>query len=524
MAEPEEVTCPTCRHAVVPAAVLCPHCGAALVVDVLLRSPITSSGARYRLSRALGGIPGAPALRVIRARLEARPPAAARGVRVGHARAVLSVLSESGFAGTIEKHTSPAREIRSALRGAAVGMAAVAVLAVAWVAGRGVLRQPTPPALAVAHAAGTATDGRARSPRELAHEVLGAAAALRCRDTGGSGFFVEPDLVVTNSHVICGDGDRIQVGLSDDRKLVGVVVRRDETLDLGLVRVVGANARPLPLGDVADLAVGDRVVIVGSPVGLDFTVQEGSVSNLQRSANGVAYLQLDAKVSPGNSGGPVVDSAGRVVAVVAMKVSGEGVEGIGLALPINYLYAAATTFAKPPSGAAADSEAFRQMVARAAQRAGDLVQEAHLDVTPEGPAVEERPLLVGGHVDQHDNLVVRVARVADVPPALEEITVTLWSGLDAFCTVKGDIRKWTLVDPTLAVAGLDPSAASVLGKVAGGRALYLGESPLRWDLCDRTRMKGGVEVQLEGASPLASRLEVARSAARIVHEAARSSE
>jgi serine protease Do len=514
MAEPETISCPTCRQAAAPAAELCPDCGATLVVDVLLRSRVATPKERYRLARELAAIPGAPPLRVVRAGLAARPPAAARGVGIDHARAVQSVLTEAGLLGTIEKHASPVREARSALRGAAIGMAMVAVLAVAWVGWGGAFRV-TGPELPVAHAA--AGPAGPRSPRELAQRALGAAAALRCQDTGGSGFFVEPDLLVTNAHVLCGEGDTIQVTLSDGRKLVGVTARRDDTLDLGLVRVTGAHARPMPLGDVADLAAGDRIVIVGSPVGLDFTVQEGSIANLQRSAKGVAYVQLDAKVSPGNSGGPVVDSAGRVVGIVAMKVSGEGVEGIGLALPINYVYSPSTAFTTPPSGTAAGSEAFRHMVAHA-QRSDDLVQQAHLDVSPdEKPVVEQRPLLVGGRVDQYDNLVVRVVRVADVLPAFEEITVTLWNGLDAFCTVKGDIARWKLVAPSLAATGLDPAAALVLAKVSGGRSVYVGESPLRWDLCDRTRMDGGIEVQLEGASPLASRLQVAPPT---VHKAA----
>jgi serine protease Do len=105
---------------------------------------------------------------------------------------------------------------------------------------------------------------------------------------------VAPDLVVTNAHVLCPGGEAIEVTLSNERKLIGQVVRSDEDVDLGLVRVTGAGATPLPLGDVADLAVGDKVMIIGSPVGLDFTVQEGSISSLQRSAFGVALVQLDA--------------------------------------------------------------------------------------------------------------------------------------------------------------------------------------------------------------------------------------
>jgi serine protease Do len=347
-----------------------------------------------------------------------------------------------------------------------------------------------------------------RSSRELAQRALVAAAALRCRNSGGSGFFVAPDLVVTNAHVLCPAGEVIQVGLSNDRKLIGQVVRRDDDLDLGLVRVIGASVEPMPLGDIGDLAAGDRVMIVGSPVGLDFTVQEGSIASLQRAANGVAYLQLDAKISPGNSGGPVIDSQGRVVGIVSMKVSGEGVEGIGLAIPVNYVYSPALSFVSPPSEAAAASEAFGRMVARAQQGTDDGIPEVRAEAPVEEPGFDDRPLLVAGHIDRYDNLVVRIVRITDFPPAFEEITVTVWSGLDAFCTVKGDVATWTQMDPSLAASGLDPRAAVALRKIAAGRALYVGESPLRWDLCDRTKMRRGIQIELEGANPVASRLEV----------------
>jgi serine protease Do len=347
-----------------------------------------------------------------------------------------------------------------------------------------------------------------RTNRELAKSALAAAAALRCRTSGGSGFFVTPDLVVTNAHVLCPGEATIQVGLANDRKLIGQVVRRDDNLDLGLVRVPGANVEPMPLGDVGDLAAGDRVMIVGSPVGLDFTVQEGSIASLQRSANGVAYLQLDAKISPGNSGGPVIDPEGRVVGIVSMKVSGEWVEGIGLAIPVNYIYGPSLAFVRPPTPAAAASDGFRRMVARAQQAPDDGIREAHAEAPEEEPVADDRPLLVAAHVDRYRNLVVRVVRITDFPPPFEEIAVTVWSGLDAFCTIKGDIATWTPVDPSIAATGLDPRAAGALRRIAGERTLYVGESPLRWDLCDRTKMRSGIQIELEGASPIANRIEL----------------
>jgi len=442
-------------------------------------------------------------------------PAAARGVTRAYAHAALPLLAENGLRGTIEKHVRPAQGGRLSVRAVAIGVGAVALLAVAWLGWQQVVRRMAPPEVRLTDsdlatpAPGVARPaGAPRSSRELAKRALVAAAALRCRDSGGSGFFVAPDLVVTNAHVLCPGEDAIQVGLSDDRKLIGQVMRREESLDLGLVRVSGASVEPMPLGDVGDLAAGDRVMIVGSPVGLDFTVQEGSIASLQRSANGVAYLQLDAKVSPGNSGGPVVDSEGRVVGIVSMKVSGEGVEGIGLAIPINYVYSARLGFVSPPSPAAAASATFGQMMARALGGSDDGIREARADAPEEAPASDDRPLLVAGHVDRYDNLVVRVVRITDFPPAFEEITVTVWSGLDAFCTVKGDVATWMRMDPSVAASGLDSRAVAALRRIAAGRTLFVGESPLRWDLCDRTKMRRGIQIELEGANPIASRLEV----------------
>ena len=158
------------------------------------------------------------------------------------------------------------------------------------------------------------------SSRELARQSLPATVSLRCNDSIGSGFFVEPDLVLTNAHVLCPMGEKMQVVLPDGRQLVGETVRSSAAVDLALIRVAGARAKPLPLGDVGDLALGDRVMVIGNPVGLDFTVHEGSVSHMGRVVQGVAYIQLDAKINPGNSGGPVIDGQGRVVGLVTLNV------------------------------------------------------------------------------------------------------------------------------------------------------------------------------------------------------------
>jgi hypothetical protein len=516
--EPERLPCRTCGELAAIAARQCPHCGNSLLVDVTLSGRVVDGRLRYRLARALHALPDAPALGEIQSSLVGSPPAAARGVTRAWAHTALAVLSENGLRGSMQEPVARSGEGRGlSMGGVLKGVAVVLVLAMGYTAWQQLLRKPSAgPAGSSEPTGATHPASRANapalSPRELARLALPATVSLRCRDSVGSGFFVGPELVVTNAHVLCPEGESLQVGLADDRTLAGRVEGANEDLDLALVRVAGANARALRLGDVADLAVGDRVTIVGSPVGLDFTVQEGSISSLQRAAFGVAYLQLDAKISPGNSGGPVVDSQGRVVGIVSMKLVGEGIEGIGLAIPINYVYGPETAFVQPPSPAAAGSEAFRRMVAQAQEQresgteSGQLRTDERGGSPDEASVLDDRPLLVAGYVDPYQRLVVRILRATEVSPGYEEVTVTLWNGSDAFCTVKGDVKDWKQAVPSQPHSGLDARSAAVLQRIAPGRTFFVGESPLRWDLCDRTKMRVGVEVELEGANPIASRL------------------
>jgi serine protease Do len=510
----EQLPCLSCRKLVDLQADLCPHCGAGLLCDVVLRGPVAEGRLRYQLSKALAAVPGAPPVVEIQRGFLALPPVVARRVTRAYAHAALSLLAESGLRASIEKHIEKSGGGGLRPRTLVLGVAAVAVLGLAFAAWQRLVDRmepkelkltekdvPLPPDLRV-------QPSTAVSSRVLAQRALTSAASMRCQDSVGSGFFISPELVVTNAHVLCPPGETIKVGLSNESSWSGEVVHRDSTLDLALVRAAGANASPLPLGDVGDVAAGDRVMIVGSPVGLDFTVQEGSLSSLQRSANGVAYLQLDAKVSPGNSGGPVIDAQGRVVGVVAAKVTGQSVEGIGLAIPINYVYSTALSFITPPSPAAAASSAFQQMVARAQKGSTDGALREARSATPQPAAFDERPLLIAGHVDQYGNLVARVVRITDFQPRFEEIAVTVYNGLDAFCTIKGDIAAWKELEASLAAVGLAPNEAAALARLAAGRRLYVGESALRWDLCDRTKMTRGIQIELQGASTESPRLVV----------------
>jgi serine protease Do len=160
------------------------------------------------------------------------------------------------------------------------------------------------------------------------------------RRSQGSGFIIREDgYLVTNAHVV-GDAERIQVRLIDGRRFEGKVVGLDERVDLALVKIDAKGLPVAPLGDSNRTRVGEFVLALGHPFGLEQTVSFGIVSRkgapIQVAAPGFEFIQTDAAVNPGNSGGPLVNMAGEVVGVNSMAaVNGT----IGFAIPVNLVKA-----------------------------------------------------------------------------------------------------------------------------------------------------------------------------------------
>jgi S1-C subfamily serine protease len=155
----------------------------------------------------------------------------------------------------------------------------------------------------------------------------------------GSGMIIAPDgYVVTNDHVVHG-ADRLQATLTDGRTLDAVVIGEDPSTDLALLRVSGADLPVARPGVSATLRVGQLVVAIGNPLGFQSTVSAGVVSAVGRSFRGRTgrlienVIQTDVALNPGSSGGPLVDSSGRVVgintAIIAMA------QGLSFAIPID---------------------------------------------------------------------------------------------------------------------------------------------------------------------------------------------
>ena len=155
----------------------------------------------------------------------------------------------------------------------------------------------------------------------------------------GSAFFISKDgYLLTNRHVI-DDASRITITLNDRRELDATLVGSDERTDIALLKVNGASFPELKIGDSNQLKVGEPVLAIGSPFGFDYSASAGIVSAKSRNMSGetsVPFIQTDAALNPGNSGGPLFNQRGEVVGVNSRIFSGTGgYMGLSFSIPID---------------------------------------------------------------------------------------------------------------------------------------------------------------------------------------------
>jgi putative serine protease PepD len=165
--------------------------------------------------------------------------------------------------------------------------------------------------------------------------VLQAVVTIEAATGSGSGFFVEGGrYALTNAHVV-GAAAKVKIRTANKSVLLGTVVKTSEEHDLALIEVGGGFPAFLKLGDSDTVDVGADILAVGSPLGLSGTVTKGIVSAVRRLDSGITWLQIDASLNRGNSGGPLVLPDGTVVGVNSWKLRGESIEGLAFAIAVN---------------------------------------------------------------------------------------------------------------------------------------------------------------------------------------------
>ncbi|WP_189941673.1 DegQ family serine endoprotease [Sulfuriferula thiophila] len=157
--------------------------------------------------------------------------------------------------------------------------------------------------------------------------------------SGGSGFIISADgYILTNAHVVDG-ADEVMVKLTDRREFKAKVIGTDPRSDIALIKIAATNLPKVPIGDSAQLQVGEWVIAIGSPFGFENSVTAGIVSAKGRSLpseNYVPFIQTDVAVNPGNSGGPLFNMKGEVVGINSQIFSRSGgYMGVSFAIPID---------------------------------------------------------------------------------------------------------------------------------------------------------------------------------------------
>lgn len=191
------------------------------------------------------------------------------------------------------------------------------------------------PAVALSAPAGTVMN--------VAQSVGPAVVSVRTNEGLGSGVIYDSSgLILTNAHVVDG-AQSITIGMVDGRHFSGKVVGSDSGFDVAVIKIDGSNLPSAPLGKASELQVGEDVIAIGNPLGLDHTLTTGVVSALNRPVSegqgsyNQPMIQTDAAINPGNSGGPLLDLNGQVVGITTLIAAPQGfpAQGLGFAVPVD---------------------------------------------------------------------------------------------------------------------------------------------------------------------------------------------
>ena len=170
----------------------------------------------------------------------------------------------------------------------------------------------------------------------------------------GSGFAIDNTHIITNAHVVQNEKNVLVVSYQEE-SLYAVVEKSDRQQDLAVLRLKDATVPPLESASLNTVQNGDDIFTVGAPKSMAYTLTKGIVSNRERVMNGTVFIQIDAAVNEGNSGGPLLNALGQVIGVNTLKIFDS--EGIALAIPIDRVIAFMQEETPAPTDEAASSAA-----------------------------------------------------------------------------------------------------------------------------------------------------------------------
>jgi serine protease Do len=182
------------------------------------------------------------------------------------------------------------------------------------------------------------------SAEEMIRTTKSSVLYLQDAECAGTGFCISTKgHILTCSHVVAGDLIQAQSALGETAE--ARILARDLVHDLAILECVALSGIPLTFSDPTGIAEGQTVFALGHPLGLGFTVSRGIVSSVNRIVRGVAFLQTDVPLNPGNSGGPIVNENGEVVGVADWGFA-EG-HGLGFAVAVRHVFAFAAQVRVP---------------------------------------------------------------------------------------------------------------------------------------------------------------------------------
>jgi serine protease Do len=335
--------------------------------------------------------------------------------------------------------------------------------------------------------------------RELLERQLGQGGSERPRQRGkgqGTGFIIhKTGFILTNTHVI-ENADDIRVRLSDDRELTAKLVGKDDRTDIALLKIEAGGDLPVaPLGNSDELQIGEWVMAIGNPFGLDHTVTAGIISAKGRrdvrpggSQSGFYdFIQTDASINPGNSGGPLINTRGEVIGInTAMNAQAQG---IGFAIPINMVKVIAPLLKQHGRAPRSWLGVYPQSITASLKKAfnlGDTKGALLSDVVADSPAAVAG-LQSGDVVSEFDGRSIRRADdlmwLVATAPAGKKLGMTVSRAGKVF---KVEVTPLASPDEEKAIAPapkLPPAKKSPLGmtvsEISPGIARELGNPSLR---------------------------------------------